>query len=132
MVLCCAVTFSASLPSLSVATFQESQQNDFKKAVLAKAKGATACSLTRWYDGSLQVESAVSFSKADSGADSNAASFTNVLTNDVSSVFPASTYGEVKVANVAKQSSKSSLPLRFFIAAHLLSIVLTKIVPLTC
>ena len=89
-----------------MATFQESQQNDFKSAVLAKAKGATSCTLARWYDGSLQVESAVSFSKADSSADSNADSFTKVLTTDVSSVFPASTYGEVKVANVAQQSSK--------------------------
>lgn len=112
-----------------MATFGASQQEDFKKAVLAKAKGAAACTLTRWYDGSLEVESAVSFSKTDSGADSNAASFTNVLTNDVSSVFPASTYGAVKVANVAKQSSKSSLPLRCFVW---LSVVATRIVSLMC
>ena len=110
-----AVTFSASLPSLSVATFQASQQNDFKGAVLAKAKGATECTLTRWYDGSLQVESAVSFSKADSSANNNANSFTKVLTTDVSSVFPASTYGEVKVANVTQQSSKFKSLFAYFL-----------------
>lgn len=107
--ICCAVTFSTSLPSLSVATFQSSQQNDFKSAVLSKAKGATSCSLTRWYDGSLQVETAVSFPKSDSSAVSNAASFANVLKTDISSVFPPATYGAVTVANVAQQTSKSEI-----------------------
>ena len=115
---CCAVTFSASLPSLSVATFQIPQQNDFKNAVISRAKGATSCSLTRWYDGSLQIESAVSFPKSDGSADNNAASFTNILKTDISSVFPSATYGAVKVGNVSLHTSKfkSSFAIGFEVA----------------
>ena len=92
-----------------MATFETSQQDDFKSTVLSKAKGATSCSLTRWYDGSLQVETAVSFPESDSSAVSNAASFTDVLKTDISSVFPSATYGAVTVANVAQQTSKSEV-----------------------
>lgn len=103
------MAFSASLPAFTVATFQAQQQSDFQAAVLSKATGATACALSNLHDGSLLLDSTVTFPNSNSNAASNAASFKNVLATESSSVFPSATYGAVKVGNVTSTSK-----LRFF------------------
>lgn len=70
--------------------------------------GATACVLSKLHDGSLMLDSTVTFPKSDANAN-NAANFKNVLANNVSSVFPAATYGAVKVGNVTSTSKRHSL-----------------------
>lgn len=86
-------------------TFGDQQKADFKSAVLSKATGATACTLSNLHDGSLMLNSAVTFPQSDANAKTNAASFTNVVKTSPSSVFPSDTYGNVTVGSV-KQSSK--------------------------
>ena len=105
-----AVTFSAALPSLSVATFTPTAQTNLKNAILSKATGATAVSLIQWYDGSLVVESAVDFPSTES---TSASSFTTLLKSStgIASVFPASTYGVATVQNVTLTSKYSTIRL---------------------
>ncbi|KAL3162950.1 hypothetical protein ABBQ32_009384 [Trebouxia sp. C0010 RCD-2024] len=105
------VAFSASLPAFTVATFQAQQQSDFQAAVLSKATGATACALSNLHDGSLLLDSTVTFPNSNSNAASNAASFKNVLATESSSVFPSATYGAVKVGNVTSTSGHQELAL---------------------
>lgn len=101
---CCAVAFSASLPAFTVATFQAQQQSDFQAAVLSKATGATACALSNLHDGSLLLDSTVTFPSSNSNAASNAASFKSVLATQSSSVFPSATYGTVTVGSITSTS----------------------------
>lgn len=106
-----AVTFSASLQKLTVATFGDPQKADFCSAVLSKATGATSCTLSGIRDGSLMLNSEVTFPQSGANARTNADSFSNVIKTSPSSVFPADTYGNVTVTDVKSQSSKLEPPL---------------------
>lgn len=86
----------------SLATFQAQQKSDFQDAVLSKATGATTCVLSKLHDGSLFLDSTVTFPKSDVNAN-NAASFKQVLGTNPSSVFPSDTYGNVTVGNVTSR-----------------------------
>lgn len=106
---CFAVVFSAKLPAFTVATFKTQQQTDFKTAVLSKATGATGCTISNMHDGSLVLDSTVTFPKTDSNAATDAANFKNVVSTSPSSVFPSDTYGNVTVGSVTTTSKLNSL-----------------------
>ncbi|KAL3160972.1 hypothetical protein ABBQ38_009362 [Trebouxia sp. C0009 RCD-2024] len=105
------VAFSATLPAFTVATFQAQQQSDFKAAVLSKAMGATTCALSNLHDGSLLLDSTVTFPNSNANAASNAASFKNVLATNSSAVFPSATYGAVTVGKITSTSGHPGLAL---------------------
>ena len=65
------------------------------------------------HDGSLVLDSTVTFPKTDSNAATDAASFKNVVSTSPSTVFPSDTYGNVTVGSVttSKLDFLLSLPL---------------------